>query len=108
MDIAFRDRFVRLWEKYFAGAALPVCLYYTDDDAWRQFLRPAKGHVCLIGQLARVRKGKTLSVERDSLALECAGHVGVVAGHLALRAPGSTCPRHHHPEERQTRKPRGR
>ncbi len=71
MDIAFRDRFVRLWEKYFAGVALPICLYYTDDDAWREYLRPAKGHVCLIGQLAGVRKGKTLSVERDSLG--CAG-----------------------------------
>ncbi len=71
MDIAFRDTFLRLWEKYFNGAALPICLYYTDDDACREYLRPAKGHVCLIGQLARVRRGKVLSVERDSLG--CAG-----------------------------------
>ncbi|KKK48706.1 hypothetical protein LCGC14_3142420, partial [marine sediment metagenome] len=29
MDISFRDTFIQHWEKYFASAPLPICLYYT-------------------------------------------------------------------------------
>lgn len=71
MDIALRDRFVDLWRKYFGGADLPICFYYTDDESCREHVRPGKGHTCLIGQLARVCNGQTLCVDRDSLG--CAG-----------------------------------
>jgi len=77
MEMTLRDRFVGLWKRYFNGAELPICFWYSDDESWRKFLRPAKGHVCLIGQLAEVRKGGTLAVERDSIG--CAGgkrHLG--------------------------------
>ena len=71
MDTDFRDAFVRLWGKYFDGADLPMCLYYTDDESCREHVRPVKRHVCLVGQLARVRKGRTLIVDKDSLG--CGG-----------------------------------
>ena len=67
MDICIRDKFTRLWAKYFDGAGLPICFYYTDDEASRRYLRPAKGHMCLIGQLASVCEGETLAVDRDSI-----------------------------------------
>ncbi len=67
MDIDFRDKFIDLWAKYFDGADLPICLYYTNDEASRRYLRPIKGHTCLIGQLACVRKGETLCFGRDSV-----------------------------------------
>ena len=71
MDMTLRDKFIELWKKYFDGAALPICFWYTDDESCRRFLRPPRGHMCLIGQLAEVRKGRTLAVERDSIG--CAG-----------------------------------
>jgi len=71
MDFGLRDRFLRLWAEYFDGAALPVCFYYSDDEACGRYLRPNEGHACLIGQLAGVRRGETLCVDRDSVG--CAG-----------------------------------
>ncbi|MBL7133924.1 MAG: DUF169 domain-containing protein, partial [Phycisphaerae bacterium] len=71
MDIALGDRFVSLWRKHFGEAGLPICFYYTDDEACREHVRPGKGHTCLIGQLALVCEGQTLCVDRDSLG--CAG-----------------------------------
>ncbi len=71
MDIGLRDRFMDLWERYFDGAPLPICFYYTDDEACRRHIRPAKGHTCLIGQLASVCRGETLCVDRDSV--DCGG-----------------------------------
>jgi hypothetical protein len=71
MNIALRDKFMRLWARYFDGAALPICFYYTDDEACRQHLRPSKGRACLIGQLAAVRRGETLAVDTESVG--CAG-----------------------------------
>ena len=71
MDIALRDRFIELWAKYFDGADLPICFYYSDDGAGRQDPPPTRDHVCLIGQLARVRRGEDLCVDRDSLG--CGG-----------------------------------
>lgn len=67
MDIDLRDKFVRLWAQYFDGADLPMCFYYSDDEAYRQHLRPSKGHTCMIGQLVRVRKGETLAFDKDSV-----------------------------------------
>jgi hypothetical protein len=67
MDIGFRDRFIALWGEYFDGAALPICFHYSDDEACREYLRPAKGHTCFVGQLAVVRRGETLCVDRDSV-----------------------------------------
>ena len=67
MDTSLRDKFTRLWDKFFNGAPLPICFYYTDDLAGRQVLAPAKGHTCFVGQLARVRAGETLVFDGESL-----------------------------------------
>jgi len=66
MDIDLRDTFTRLWGEHFGAAGLPIGLYYSDDETCRRHLPSGEGHVCLIGQLARVRKGDTLAVDRDS------------------------------------------
>jgi len=71
MDIDLRDRFIRLWADSFDGAALPICLYYSDDEANRRHLWPMKGHACLIPRLRWARKGGTLSVDADSIG--CGG-----------------------------------
>ena len=67
MDLRLRDQFIGLWANYFDGAELPLGFYYTDDESSRQHLRPTQGHTCFIGQLASVRRGKTLSLDRESV-----------------------------------------
>jgi len=67
MDVRLRDRFIGLWAKYFGPAELPICMYYSDDVGCRKFLRPTKGHVCMVGQLDLARRGETVSFDKDSI-----------------------------------------
>jgi len=66
-----RDRFLELWERYFGAAELPIAFYYTDDEDRAEAAGAPKGHQCLIGSLARVRRGTALSFHKD--ALGCPG-----------------------------------
>lgn len=71
MDIALRDKFVGLWAKYFPGVPLPITFSYTSDEAAARQVKPVKGRVCLLAQLAGVRKGRTLAA--DARGLGCFG-----------------------------------
>src|SRR3990172_8750287 len=72
MDIAVRDKFLKLWSEYFPGAELPLGFYYANEKpASVRSEPPAKGHHCLIGQLARVRKGEILYLDVNSIG--CGG-----------------------------------
>lgn len=71
MDMAKKARFVELWSRYFNGAELPISFYYTDrKDAAERVATPA-AHMCMIGVLARVRKGASLCFDVDSIG--CGG-----------------------------------
>jgi hypothetical protein len=71
MDIALKDRFTALWAKYFDGAELPICLFFSDAEACSQLLRPIKDHVCMVGQLALPRRGEDIAFTGETLG--CAG-----------------------------------
>ena len=43
MDMALRDKFLQLWSKYFDGADLPGCFYYTDNPPLKPLPAP-KAH----------------------------------------------------------------
>ena len=66
MDMALRDQFLQLWAKYFGQADLPITFYYTDHPRQRP-LPPAAGWTCVMGQIARVCRGETLCLDRDSI-----------------------------------------
>jgi hypothetical protein len=66
MDMDLRDEFSRLWAGHFNGAEMPICFYYTDEPDPAP-LPSVRGHVCIIGQLARVRRGETLCFDRDAV-----------------------------------------
>ena len=71
MDMAMKTRFVESWNRYFSGAELPISFYYTNaEDAAERVSTPA-AHMCMIGVLARVRKGTSLSFDVDSIG--CGG-----------------------------------
>lgn len=69
MDIAVKDRFVELWNR-FVGADLPIVFFYTDDESYAQF-KPTKVTHCLIAYLNSVLKGETVCLDAETIG--CAG-----------------------------------
>ena len=65
-DASLRERFLSLWNKHFDGAELPLCLFYCDDPGATSPLAKPGGHVCMIGQLSRARRGEALCFEAES------------------------------------------
>lgn len=66
MDLEFRNRFTKLWKKYFGGASLPMGFFYADDvgDALAQ--RSSSGHRCVIADLMKVMDGKSIALNVES------------------------------------------
>jgi hypothetical protein len=66
MDADFADFFTSRWGKYFAGAALPICAFYTDRVRPEDLRESAAEHRCLIGNLDRVRSGLPLVYDAET------------------------------------------
>lgn len=71
MQPEIQQRFMCKWEKYFPGAAFPICFYYTDHEDQVIAMQPYSGGHCLIKELERVRLGENLSFEKE--AVMCGG-----------------------------------
>ena len=71
MDMALKAKFLELWKKHFNNAELPILFYYTDEEGRAEHVPPPAAHQCMIGVLARVRKGTSLAFDVDSIG--CAG-----------------------------------
>jgi uncharacterized protein (DUF169 family) len=67
MDMAVKDRFIRLWGKYFNGAELPVVFHYANEDSHSTRAKRGSVPMCLIGALATVRQGAALAFDKDSI-----------------------------------------
>jgi hypothetical protein len=67
MDMELKERFLSLWAKHFSGAQLPICLFYSEDDSYQQFLLPVKGRMCMIGQLATVFRGQDMAFVGETI-----------------------------------------
>lgn len=67
MDMTGKTRFLEAWSKYFPGAELPIVFYYTDQEDRAEKVPPPSAHQCLIGVLAKVRKGASLCFEESSI-----------------------------------------
>jgi len=66
MDIKIRDKFTHLWKKYFDGAELPICFYYTEVIKGAEEVKKTQENRCVICALSTVRKGKSLFFGLDS------------------------------------------
>jgi uncharacterized protein (DUF169 family) len=71
MKIEFKNEFIELWKKYFGDAELPVTFYYSKGDGGAEQADKPKGRSCLICELAKVRSGRSVFYNIDSLA--CGG-----------------------------------
>jgi hypothetical protein len=40
MDMAVKDTFSLLWQKYFNNAELPISFYYTDEEGHAERVKP--------------------------------------------------------------------
>jgi uncharacterized protein (DUF169 family) len=71
MNPELKLKFIDLWKKYFSGAELPIVFFYTDDEGGAEPAVKPKGWSCLICELSKVRNGKSLWFNKDSLG--CGG-----------------------------------
>ncbi|OGO22171.1 MAG: hypothetical protein A2144_14165 [Chloroflexi bacterium RBG_16_50_9] len=67
MDIEIKNSFIELWRKYFKSAELPFTYYYSEIEGQTELVRPGSVPACVIGALAEVRKGRSLSFNADSI-----------------------------------------
>jgi len=70
MDMKIKEKFTQLWKKYFNGAELPITFYYTDKEGSSEMVKPP-GNGCLIGDLSKVRMGRSLCFSKESIG--CGG-----------------------------------
>jgi len=75
MDMIKKEKFIKLWEKYFGETELPITFFYTDNPGAVTKIKPPKAeHRCVIADIARTRKG--ISVALDVAAVGCFGGKG--------------------------------
>jgi hypothetical protein len=67
MDKELKEKFQSLWSKHFDGEQLPICLFYSEDDTYERLLRPIKGRMCMVGQLANVFRGEDLAFVNETV-----------------------------------------
>jgi uncharacterized protein (DUF169 family) len=67
MNVEIKDRFIKLWRKYFHNAELPITFYYSGKNGRAELVKPGSMDRCVIGALAEVRKGRSFSFNADSV-----------------------------------------
>jgi hypothetical protein len=68
MDIAFKEKFLTLWKKFFNESPLPVTFFYTDKPVSDEVVKLGSVPRCLIGALALARKGQNLAFNAAGVA----------------------------------------
>ena len=71
MDMAFKDKFLALWKKYFNNAPLPITFYYTDTPVNAEAVKPGSVPRCIMGALLKVQQGQSLAFNVE--AVGCPG-----------------------------------
>jgi len=71
MDIKIKETFIELWENFFGNAELPIVFYYSDNEIQAEYAGKATKWSCFIGELAKVRKGRSLAFDKE--AISCGG-----------------------------------
>jgi len=66
MEIKLKEKFLRLWDKYFNGTELPIVFYYTNEPIGGEIVKPSQGHRCMIADLLKVRTGESIFFGSDS------------------------------------------
>ncbi len=67
MDMDVKEKCLILWKKYFNDAELPITFYYTDEAGHAELVKLGLVNRCVVGALAKVRKGKPLAFDVDGV-----------------------------------------
>ncbi|TAL33186.1 MAG: hypothetical protein EPN93_14225 [Spirochaetes bacterium] len=71
MDMELKEKFLSGWKKYFGEVELPIVCWFGNDKGTAAKAATPKGWSCLIADLARVRRGESLSFGKEAVA--CGG-----------------------------------
>jgi uncharacterized protein (DUF169 family) len=66
MDMELKERFLKLWRKYFHGAELPVIFYYADEAGDIEVVKRPSEHRCIFIDLLKATKGEPVCFDADS------------------------------------------
>ena len=69
MDLALKQKFLSLWDKYFDGAELPLVFYYTDAEPPNngKEKKSPTAHRCVMADINQARRGKTLHITAEGI-----------------------------------------
>ena len=67
MNTAFKNKFLRLWKKYFNEAPLPITFYYTNKLVKMEPVKAGSGPRCIMGSMVKVQKGQSMAFDVDSV-----------------------------------------
>ena len=73
MDKKLRETFMKNWSKYFTGTALPIVFFYSDTEGNASRVKGPKyatEHRCVIADIARAAKGRSLAFHAGSIGCE--------------------------------------
>ena len=73
MDKKLRETFMKNWSKYFTGTALPIVFFYSDTEGNASRVKGPKDateHRCVIADIARAAKGRSLAFHAGSIGCE--------------------------------------
>jgi uncharacterized protein (DUF169 family) len=71
MEIQLRKNFITLWKKYFGKSELPIAFFYSEGDGGAEPAKKPEGRNCIICELSKVRKGRSLYFNGSTLG--CGG-----------------------------------
>jgi hypothetical protein len=71
MKREFRDLFLDRWDRFFRGTEPPITFQYADDSRGAERCVEPDRHRCILADLNRVRHGKALAFDTDSVG--CVG-----------------------------------
>jgi uncharacterized protein (DUF169 family) len=72
MDMATKEKFIKLWGKYFGKVELPIVFFYADNPGdVIKAKQPKAEHRCVMADIARARKGTSIAFNAASVG--CSG-----------------------------------
>ena len=66
MDITVKIKFMKLWEKYFNKAELPIIFYYTDEYKCSSWAKDSSTFNCVIKLISGIRGGDVRCFSAES------------------------------------------
>ena len=68
MNIELKEKFLRLWRKYFDVVELPIVFYYTDEAKVVEVVKSYSGHRCIFPDLLKATTGESVCFDADSFS----------------------------------------